>query len=103
MHGDKRVYSVDQAGRRVPVLTRAHVQSRVNQKSDTPFGQRNFSNTLRAMFRWAAAEDRVPDDPTFGVTRQKSRAPATALGQTMTSLNTGDDIHSGRWRDSPWN
>jgi integrase len=28
-------------------------------------------NTLRAMFRWAAAEGRVPDDPTLGVTRAK--------------------------------
>jgi site-specific recombinase XerD len=70
-HGDKRIYRTDHAGQRVPVLTRAHVQRMVNQKSGTPFGQRNFLNTLHAMFRWAVAEDRVPDDPTLGVTRLK--------------------------------
>jgi hypothetical protein len=71
MHGDKRVYRTEQNGHRTLVLTRAHVQRMVNQKSATPFGQRNFLNTLRAMFRWAVAEDRVPDDPTVGITRQK--------------------------------
>lgn len=70
-HGDKRVYRTQPNGHSVPVLTRAHVQRMVNQKSGTPFGQRNFLNTIRAMFKWAAAEDRVPDDPTLGVTRQK--------------------------------
>jgi hypothetical protein len=30
------------------------VQSIVNEKAATPFGQRNFLNTLRAMFKWAA-------------------------------------------------
>jgi site-specific recombinase XerD len=71
MHGDKRIYRVDQYGRRVPLLTRVHVQRIINQKSNTPFAQRNLLNTLRAMFKWAVAEDRVPDDPTLGVNRQK--------------------------------
>ncbi len=70
-HGDKRIYRTEANGRRVPVLTRGHVQRMVNQKSNTPFGQRNFLNTIRAMFKWALSEDRVPDDPTLGVTRQK--------------------------------
>jgi hypothetical protein len=43
----------------------------VNQKSNTPFAQRNFLNTIRAMFKWAMSEERVPDDPSLGVTRQK--------------------------------
>lgn len=71
IHGDKRVYRADQYGRRLPLLTRVHVQRIINQKSNTPFAQRNLLNTLRAMFKWAVAEDRVPDDPTFGVIRQK--------------------------------
>ena len=70
-HGENRVYRTDQYGRRVLLLTRGHVQRMVNQKSNTPFGQRNFLNTLRAMFKWALSEDRIPDDPTLGVTRQK--------------------------------
>jgi integrase len=70
-HGDKRIYRIDQYGHRIPMLTRANVQRIVNQKSDTPFAQRNFLNTLRAMFKWAVSEDRVPDDPTLGVIRQK--------------------------------
>lgn len=70
-HGDKRVFRVDKNGNRYPVLTRAHVQRMVNQKNDTPFAQRNFLNTLHAIFKWALSEDRVPDDPTLGVTRQK--------------------------------
>jgi integrase len=71
MHGDKRVFRTDHNGQRVLLLTRAHVQRIVNVKNSTPFGQRNLLNTLRAMFKWALAEDRVPDDPTLGVTRQK--------------------------------
>jgi hypothetical protein len=30
-------------------------------------------NTLRAMFKWAVAEGRVPDNPTLGVTREKAK------------------------------
>jgi hypothetical protein len=71
VHGVKRVYRIESNGRRAMVLTREHVQRMVNQKSDTPFAQRNFLNTIRAMFRWAVAEGRVPDDPTLGVTRKK--------------------------------
>lgn len=73
-HGDKRVYRTEINGRRVMLLTREHVQRIVNEKTDTPFAQRNFLNTLRAMFRWAVAEGRVPDDPTLGVTRQKIKS-----------------------------
>jgi len=36
----------------------------------SPFAQRNFLNTARAMFRWAAAEGRIPLDPTLGVARE---------------------------------
>ena len=43
----------------------------VNEKAETPFAQRNFLNTLRAMFRWALKEGRIPDDPTLGIARQK--------------------------------
>ena len=56
------------------VLDREHVQRIVNEKNSTPFGQRNFLNTLRAMFKWAVAEGRVPDDPTLGVTRQQIKS-----------------------------
>jgi integrase len=53
------------------LLTREHMQRIVNRKSATPFAQRNFLNTLRAMFQWAMKEGRIPDDPTLGVTREK--------------------------------
>jgi integrase len=56
------------------LLTREHVQRIVNEKATTPFAQRNFLNTLRAMFRWAAKEGRIPDDPTLGVTREKAKS-----------------------------
>ncbi|HEX9323724.1 MAG TPA: tyrosine-type recombinase/integrase [Xanthobacteraceae bacterium] len=72
-YGHLPVYRADSSGRRVMLLTREHVQRIVNEKSATPFAQRNFLNTLRAMFRWAATEGRVPDDPTLGVTRQKAK------------------------------
>lgn len=71
IHGDKRLFRTDRNGQRVLVLTRAHVQRMVNSKISTPFAQRNFLNTLRAMIKWAVTEDRMPDDPTLGVTRQK--------------------------------
>ena len=55
------------------LLTREHMQRIVNEKAATPFAQRNFLNTLRAMFQWALKEGRVPDDPTLGVTREKAK------------------------------
>src|SRR5215212_2037239 len=64
-HGDKRVYRTEVNGRRIMLLAREHMQRIINEKSDTPFAQRNLLNTLRAMFRWAMAEGRVPDDPTL--------------------------------------
>jgi integrase len=73
-HGDKRIYRTETTGRRVMVLEREHVQHIVNEKNGTPFGQRNFLNTLRAMFMWAVEEGRVPSDPTLGVTRQKIKS-----------------------------
>jgi integrase len=73
-HGEKRIYRTETHGRRIMLLTREHVQRIVNEKTDTPFAQRNFLNTLRALFKWAVAEGRVPDDPTLGVTRQQIKS-----------------------------
>ncbi len=56
------------------LLTREHVQRMVNAKASTPFAQRNFLNTLRAMFKWALSQGRIPDDPTLGVTRIKVKS-----------------------------
>jgi site-specific recombinase XerD len=55
------------------LLTREHMQRIVNEKTATPFAQRNFLNTVRALFQWASAEGRVPDDPTIGVKRVKAK------------------------------
>jgi integrase len=73
-HGDNPLFRADNNGRRTMLLTREHLQRIVNEKSATPFAQRNFLNTLRAMFKWAAKEGRIPDDPTLGVTREKAKS-----------------------------
>jgi integrase len=73
-HGDKPLFRLGTNGQRVMLLTREHVQRIVNEKVATPFAQRNFLNTLRAMFKWAAKEGRIPDDPTLGVTREKVKS-----------------------------
>lgn len=70
-HGDKPLYRTSNNGQRVMLLTREHVQRIVNEKNATPSSQRNFLNTLRSVFKWAAKEGRLPDDPTLGVTREK--------------------------------
>jgi integrase len=70
-YGDLPLYRVAGNGQRILLLTRTHVQKIVNDKAATPFAQRNFLNTLRAMFRWALKEGRLPDDPTLGVTREE--------------------------------
>jgi hypothetical protein len=64
-HGEKPLFRSDISGRRTMLLTRERVQRIVNEKASTPFAQRNFLNTLRAMFKWAAKEGRIPDDPTL--------------------------------------
>ena len=73
-YGDKRIYRTESKGRRVMLLSREHVQRIVNEKADKPFAQRNLLNTLRALFRWAVAEGRVPNDPTLGVARQRIKS-----------------------------
>jgi hypothetical protein len=73
-HGDKPLFRADSSGRRTMLLTREHMQRIVNEKAATPFAQRNFLNTLRAMFKWAVKEGRIPDDPTLGVTREKVKS-----------------------------
>jgi integrase len=71
-YGTLPLFRIDASGQRTMMLTREHVQRIINEKSATPFGQRNLLNTLRAMFQWAMAEGRVPDDPTLGVKRRKA-------------------------------
>jgi integrase len=73
-HGDKRIYRTEANGHRVMVLAREHVQRIVNEKNSRPFAQRNFLNTVRAIFKWALGEERVPGDPALGVTRQKIKS-----------------------------
>jgi integrase len=68
--GDKRIFVIVN-GEPVMVLARHNLQAIVNKKSITPSAQRNLLNTLRAMFRWAVSEGKLPDDPTIGVTRQR--------------------------------
>jgi integrase len=72
-YGHLPVFRSDANGRGTMLLTREHMQRIVNEKSAIPFAQRNFLNTLRAMFKWAMAEGRIPDDPTLGVTRVKAK------------------------------
>ena len=73
------------------LLTREHMQRIVNEKAATPFAQRNFLNTLRAMFKWAMKEGRIPDDPTLGVTREKVKT---------TGYKTWSEDHIARLRPS---
>jgi integrase len=68
--GDKLIF-VTVNGEPKMVLTRQLLQPIINRKSITPFAQRNFLNTLRAMFKWAVSEGKLPDDPSAGVTRQR--------------------------------
>jgi len=70
LHGTKPLYRGDLNGRRTMLLTREIMQRIVNEKAATPSGQRNFLNTLRAMFTWAVKEGRLPDNPTLGVSRE---------------------------------
>jgi integrase len=72
-YGHLPLFRTDASGRRTMLLTREHMQRIVNEKSSTPFAQRNFLNTVHAMFKWAMAEGRIPDDPTLGVTRMKAK------------------------------
>jgi integrase len=71
-YGSLPLFRVEANGRCTMLLTREHMQRIVNEKASTPFAQRNFLNTLRAVFAWAVAEGRLPDDPTLGVTRTKA-------------------------------
>jgi integrase len=71
-HGELPLYRTV-GDRRIMLLTREHMQRIVNKKAATPFAQRNFLNTVRAMFKWAMKEGRIPDDPTLGVTREKAK------------------------------
>jgi integrase len=73
-HGDKRIYRTKPNGSREMLLRREKVQQLVNEKSATPFAQRNFLIVLRVLFRWALNEGRIPEDPTVGVERLKVKS-----------------------------
>jgi len=73
-HGDKRVFRTEPNGKRIMLLTREHLQKIINEKAATPFAQRNLLNALRAMFKWAVGEGRVPENPTLGVEREKTKS-----------------------------
>lgn len=81
-HGDLPVYRTV-GDKRVMLLTREHMQKIVNKKAVTPFAQRNFLNTLHAVFKWAAKEGTIPEVPTLGVTREKMK---TAGYKTWTEM-----------------
>src|SRR6516225_3690309 len=66
-HGRLPLFRTDHNGKRTMLLTREHMQVIVNSKAATPFAQRNFLNTVHAVFAWARNEGRIPDDPTLGV------------------------------------
>jgi integrase len=75
--GDKRIFHTVN-GKHDMLLAPRHLQTMINKKANAPFAQRNLLNTLRAMFRWAMSEGKLPDDPTLGVTRQKIRTEGYA-------------------------
>ena len=53
--GGNRIFYTEN-GKPKMLLARHHLQEIINSKSITPFAQRNFLNTLRAMFKWAVSE-----------------------------------------------
>jgi integrase len=91
VHGSKRIFLVQSNGQKKMLLTREAIQRMVNAKASTPFGQRNFLNTLKALFKWAVSEGRIPENPTLGVTRQQAKT----LGYRTWSEN---DIHQYKQR-----
>jgi integrase len=72
-YGERPIYRTEQNGKRTMLLTREHMQRMVNEKAATPFAQRNFLATLRAVFEWAVDEGRVPDNPCLGCKRVKAK------------------------------
>ena len=60
---EKPLYYVDaKTGKRIMLLKHAGMQKIVNEKAATPSAQRNFLNTVRAMFKCAMKEGRVGDN-----------------------------------------
>ena len=86
------------------LLTREHVQRIINEKSGTPFQQRNFLNTLRAILsgRWPKAGSRK-DDPTLGVTDKGFKSAGYRTWSEGESIKISKDIRLGRWHASPSN
>ncbi len=79
-HGQLPLFRTGGAGRRIMLLTRQHVQTMVNRKAATPFEQRNFLHTLRAVFKWALEEGRIPDDRRSASPGPRRGPPATRRG-----------------------
>ncbi len=79
VHGDKPLYRVDpRSGERIMLLKREHMQRFVNEKSATPFAQRNFLKTVRGCLEWAVGEGRIPENPALGVKRQTVKTTGSA-------------------------
>ncbi len=61
------------------LIEKKHIQAMINTKAATPSAQRSLLHALRAMFKWAMAEGRVPADPTIGVTRVAVKSAGYAV------------------------
>jgi integrase len=55
-------------------ITRKAVEKGKDARRQTPSQARNFLDAMRGLFRWAAANEHVAVDPTYGVTNPKKRA-----------------------------
>lgn len=74
-------------------VTRKHIVAGLERRARTPSAARNFLDTMRGLFEWAAQAEHVKDDPTAGV-----KAPARPRTQGF-PVWTEDDVakYETRW------
>jgi site-specific recombinase XerD len=77
-------------------INKKSIIAAVEARSATPFQAKNFLQTMRQLFAWAAAADHVPLDPTVGVKVHKPKTDGFKEWTTRRSSSTRSAGRSGR-------
>jgi hypothetical protein len=74
-------------------ITRAAIMAGIERRSKTPAQARNFLNTMRGLFKWAAKAKHIKGDPTAGIEN-----PYKTKGQGFIAWTESDVLaYERRW------
>jgi len=87
----------DSGAKPYAAIGKANIVAGLDRRSKTPAAARNFLDTMRGMFEWAAERKHVKADPTVGVKGPKRKKGKGFPAWTREDIETY--LKSDEWRD----